>query len=589
MGFGRLNSRRQRAAHGKYGALLFACLFLSGCQAYIQKALLPNDGMRPATSDVIVVRDVAFTTPGGIRLVADFYRPKDIEFAPTILVRIPFSNTLGNRLRADAVAHFWAGRGYNVVIQGTRGRYKSDGRHYPLRHEREDGLATLRWLAAQPWFDGRLGMWGGSAFGYTQWALADQDAPGPSALMIQIASTDFHGMFYPGGAFSLESALFWAARSHGDVDTEPSFKKLEKGFQDFPLIEADDRAFADVGFFNDWAMHTQRDAYWNAIDGENRARTLKAPVLLMAGWFDPFLPTQIRDFQRIRREAGMTASTKSRLVIGPWSHADTVSLPGAPPLDNYRKAALAPSIAWFDEHLMGKPGADQAPVRIFVMGDNVWRDELTWPPERAQTIPFYLAETAEPMLQDAGKLTNALPASDAILSYVYDPQNPVPTRGGAMLGPRAGIAIQNDIERRPDVAVFLTEPLEHDIEVTGNVSAILYVSTTAPNTDFTAKLVDRHADGTTYNVCDGIQRRRYDADGSEQATEITIDLWPTSMVFRKGHRIGLEISSSNFPRYDRNPNTGGDIPLETLPVSARQSILFGTQYPSRLLLSVVPR
>lgn len=220
------------------------------------------------------------------------------------------------------------------------------------------------------------------------------------------------------------------------------------------------------------------------------------------------------------------------------------------------------------------------------MGDNIWRDESSWPPERARIIPFYLAHSASP---NSGALSAKLPPdTEGHRSYRYDPNNPVPSRGGAMLDPRAGIAVQNELEKRADVVVFYSVPLENDVEVTGNVSVMLYVTTTAPSTDFTAKLVDQHADGTIFNVSDGILRR-YDSDSGRAPTEIKIDLWPTSMVFKKGHRIGLEISSSNFPRYDRNPNTGTPIGQETQLKSAGQSLFFGTQYPSRLMLSVVPR
>jgi hypothetical protein len=264
----------------------------AGCTSVVGHFFLPKEGVREAVYPVERQKSVGFETRDGVSLVADVYRPRTTGKTPTILVRIPFSSTFKNRLAVDTVGEFWASRGYTVVIQGTRGRYKSSGQFYPLLYEAQDGRETLQWLAGQPWFDGRLGMWGGSAFGHTQWVLAAEEAPGPSALMIQIASTSFREMFHPGGAFSLESALFWAARSHGSEDRDPSFEALERGFAGFPLIEADDRAVGDVAFFNDWARHADAGDYWRRIDGADRARTLKAPVLLMAGWYDPFLPTR---------------------------------------------------------------------------------------------------------------------------------------------------------------------------------------------------------------------------------------------------------------------------------------------------------
>jgi putative CocE/NonD family hydrolase len=562
-------------------SLAAALALLAGCSAVVGHFVLPREGIREAKYRVEVEKDAGFVTSDGVRLAADIYRPRTGEKTPTILVRIPVTRSFKNELAVDVVGRFWASRGYTAVIQGTRGRYKSGGEFYPLRHELQDGRQTLQWLARQPWFDGRLGMWGGSAFGHTQWVLADQAHPGPQALIVQIASTSFREMFHPGGAFSLESALFWAARSHGEEDRDPSFEALEKGFAGFPLIEADDRSVGDVAFFNDWVRHASPDAYWRDIDGPQRARTLRAPVLLMAGWYDPFLPTQLRDFTTLRREADPAVGLRSRLVIGPWTHADPVRFPDGAVAGDYRPASLAPSVPWFDHHLLGQPldRSLQAPVRIFVMGENRWRDEQEWPLARASYVPYYLGS-------DGTLSASSAPVSQATRSFVYDPRDPVPSRGGAMLGPRAGIALQNGVEARPDVLSYSTDVLPQDVEITGPVRALLHVSTTAPHTDFTAKLVDVHPDGKAYNVCDGILRRAYAAG---RPTQITVELWPTSMLFRRGHRIRLEVSSSNYPRYDRNPNTGRDIASETQPVPARQTVHHGPATPSRIILPVVPR
>jgi putative CocE/NonD family hydrolase len=557
----------------------------------VSRNVLPREGVRPPEYRVDVERDVAMKTSDGVALVADVYHPHTEHSTPTILVRIPFTKTIKNRLGADIVGEFWASRGYTVVIQGTRGRYKSGGTFYPLRHERGDGVETLQWLARQPWFDGRLGMWGGSAFGHTQWVLADQSQPGPTALMIQIASTDFHGMFYPGGAFSLESALFWAVRSRGAKDEDPSFDALERGFKGFPLLDADERAVGRVAFFRDWVSHAQADAYWREIDGDNRAASVKAPVLLMAGWYDPFLQTQLNDFETIRRQTDPRVASESRLIIGPWAHAAAVRFPDGTTAGDYRPASFAPSIPWFDRHLLGRRSGDSfaMPVRIYVMGEKVWRDESEWPLARTRYTAFYLdgAGHANSDRGD-GRLSSERPPEGASVdSYVYDPRSPVPSRGGAMLGPRAGIFSQNEVEARSDVLVYSTEPLERDMEVTGPVSAVLHVATSAASTDFTVKLVDVHPDGRAYNVSDGILRREYTPQSAPQ--EITVQLWPTSMLFRKGHQVRVEVSSSNYPRYDRNPNTGRDISTEIFPETAIQRVYLGALTPSRIILPVIPR
>ena len=368
---------------------------------------------------------------------------------------------------------------------------------------------------------------------------------------------------------------------------------VEHGFQGVPLLEADNRAVGEVRFFDDWAAHTSRDSYWSAIDGESRARTIRAPVFLMAGWYDPFLPTQLRDFETIRREADPRIAAESRLVIGPWTHADAVRFPDGSSAGNYRAASIAPSISWFDHHLLGWPREDslKAPVRIFVMGENVWREEQQWPLARARSTPLYLRSggRANSTRGDGELSPERAATADTPDSFVYDPLQPVPSRGGTMLGPRSGIALQNDVESRPDVLVYSTRPLESDIEVTGPVSAILYVTTTAPSTDFCVKLVDVYPDGRAYNVSDGILRRNYMPNTPLEPVEITVELWPTSMLFRRGHRIRVEVSSSNFPRYDRNPNTGRHIPSETIAVRATQALNHGPTTASRIVLPIVPR
>lgn len=577
-------------------AILGSLLLCAGCQAIVSKVYLPQKDVRKADHGVRIERRAAMTTRDGVELVSYVYLPKTNEKTPTILVRIPFLKTYVNKIGADAIGRFWAKRGYAVVIQGTRGRFLSSGRFYPLRTEREDGIETLQWLTKQSWYNGRIGMWGGSTFGYTQWVLADQKDPGPSAFDIQISSTSFYDMFYPGGAFSLESALFWAVREHSQRQQWSPFEALVPGFEGFPLIEADDRAVGDIPYFNDWVTHVEKDSYWIEIDGQDRPRNLKAPALLMAGWYDPFLPSQIDDFMRVRNEADPAVAAATRLVIGPWGHARTVKLAGGFTPRSYRKESLRPSIAWFDRHLrMDSTISETAPVRIFVIGDNIWRDEQQWPLARTRYVPYYLHSGGKANGATGNGLLTTEPPSSAepTDTYIYDPKDPVPSAGGTTIGPRAGVARQNEIETRSDVLVYTTLPLDEDVEVTGPITLVLYVSTTAANTDFTGKLVDVHPDGKAFNVCDGILRRNYnDSVGKtkrDKPTEITIQLWPTSMVFHAGHRIRLEVSSSNFPRYDRNPNTGGNIPRETQPIPATQTIHHGVASPSHLILPIIPR
>jgi uncharacterized protein len=577
-------------------ATLVALLSVSVWVIYqITPSLLAHQlGFRRSQFAVRAQKRATMLTSDGIPLVAEIYHPQHTAHTPTILVRIPLTRDFKNSLFASMIGKMWAERGYTAVIQGTRGRFDSGGAFYPLRGERQDGIETLQWLAKQPWFDGHILTWGGSAFGHTQWAIADQT--GLSALTVYFASTNFHDMFYPGGAFSLDSALSWAVRSHGTKDRTdwPSADEVRQAANGFPLLDADRRATGtEVAFFKDWVEHPERDAYWIDIDGQDRLQALKAPVLLMAGWYDPFLPTQLKDYMRIR-ESGMAG--RSRLIVGPWTHASELTFPDGMKAESFRRQSLAISLPWFDENsgLATSPPPAGSPVRLFVMGKNEWRAEQEWPLARTQYTSFFLSsERAANGAAGDGRLNATAPtAKEPADSYTYDPLHPVPTAGGAMIGAAAGIARQNDIEDRRDVLVYTTPSLNQDAEVTGPISLILYVSTTAANTDFTAKLVDVHKDGSAFNISDGTLRRSYQEaqkpSASGKVHEIHLELWPTSMVFFRGHRIRLEVSSSNFPRFDRNPNTGNRIASEVNVISVKQTVRHDPQYPSRLILPIIP-
>ncbi len=544
---------------------------------------------RPAEYGVRLERHVTIRASDGTKLAADVFHPVGPEKTPTILVRLPYSKTLYNRMVESVVGTLWAERGYTAILQGTRGRYESGGVYYPLKYERQDGIDTLSWLKNQGWFDGKFVMWGGSYFGYTQWAISDVADPAPSAMMISIAASNFYDMFYPGGAFSLESALYWAVESRGRYDIEPRDIDLDRGYDGFPLIQADNRAAGEIGFFDDWANHPTRDSYWESIDGNDRAAHGRCPVFMMGGWSDPFLPAQLHDYAEIMRNASPAVVSQSHLVIGPWSHARSVQLPDGTTSENYRLASLAPSIPWFDRIFGRADSHGFPPVRIFVMGRNEWRDENEWPLKRTRFTSYYLSSSGGANGISGNSALTLDPPSEGEPAdhFTFDPENPVPTSGGAMIGPHAGYMQQNEAERRPDVLVYSTAPLKHEIEVTGPIRAILYVSTDAPSTDFTAKLVDVRPDGAAYNVSDGIIRRSY--YGSGRVERIAIELWPTSMVFMRGHRIRIEISSGNFPRYDRNPNTGRDIAIETQPRIAIQSVYHSANAASQIILPIIPQ
>ncbi len=583
-----------------------------GVAAWVGYLLAPslyagNVGYRRAEYAVRIERAQMLTSDGA-KLVAEVYRPVHTAHSPTVLVRIPFTKSLKNQLFANLFGRAWAERGYTVVIQGTRGRYDSSGKFYPLTFERKDGTETLQWLEKQSWFNGQIVTWGGSTFGHTQWAICDRKSPGPLAMNVYLSSTDFYDMFYPGGAFSLQSALSWAINSGGDKDLPdwPSVDKIVRAAKPLPLVEADRRATGhEISFFRDWALHRTRDSYWETVDGKERIRSLNAPVLLMAGWYDPFLPGQLRDFTAIGQSTNSRVRDNSRIVIGPWCHGNDVVFPEGKQ-DNFRASTIRDSLDWFDTMTGTSNGKGinaqtterrtTSPVRIFVAGTNKWRDENEWPLARTRYTSFYLHSAGKANGDaDGGELDTQMRSDEPADTYVYDPSNPTPTAGGPVIGKGSGIAVQNKIESRADVLIYTTPPLKADLEVTGNVALQLYVSSTASSTDFAAKLVDVYPDNKSYNVCDGIRRCSFNGltspatkTNSNNVNEMKIELWPTSRVFKKGHRLRLEVSSSNFPRFDRNLNTGDNDPLSTRTVTARQTIYHDRVYPSSLILPVIP-
>ncbi len=523
----------------------------------------------------------------GELLYADLYRPGKLESAPTILVRIPLDNTIKGRLLSNMVGRIWAERGYNVLIQGVRGRFNSKGKHVPFVNERTDGIATLKWLNQQPWHNGKTGMWGGSYFGYTQWVLSDQDTLGLKAMFTHISSSDMYKMFYPGKTFAYESALFWATRSYSGEDTPMEYERLKKGFEGGKMIEADNRVVQDIPFYNDWVTHTERDSYWRKVDGFERAKQLKVPVLMMAGWYDPFLNAQVQDFEEVRKEGDSTIANACRLIIGPWTHAETVQLPNGYQAKNYRLASIAPAIGWYDLHLKGIAGEKIPPVQIFVMGINQWRYENSFPLERTKYTSYYLGIDSSAMDTEKKQRIDTVPFQKLkIQTYLYDPADPIPSIGGVVLGGRAGPKPQNELATRKDILFYNSAILQEDLEVTGKIKLVLYVSTNAKNTDFMGKLVDVHPDGKAYTISEGALRKYY--SGKDQKEQIEIELSPTSNVFLKGHVIRLEISSSNYPRFSLNYNTGGNNFDESKGIVAEQKLYTGGIYSSQLVLPVIP-
>jgi putative CocE/NonD family hydrolase len=562
----------------------------------------------------------------GIVLYADVYRPDSPGPFPVALQRTPYDKgAAGSMTNLDPMKA--ARNGYAVVIQDTRGRYTSEGEFYAFRDEINDGYDTVEWAAAQPWSTGKVGMYGASYVGATQWLAAVARPPHLAAIVPNVTASNYHeGWAYQGGAFELGFNVSWtllqltlanfgALSSAKSVPTEKrrdlidAVNDMELSFRHLPTKDLPQLQGGLADYYYDWLAHPEFDDYWKNLCIEHNHPRLNVPAYNIGGWYDIFLGGTIRNFLGMRANGGSDDARRGqKLLIGPWQHG---SRGGSVVGDHYFGLAADAMAAdldgvhfrWFDYWLKGIDNGvlDEPPVRVFVMGDNVWREEQEWPLARAQNTSYYLHSQGKANSSSGdGSLSPEAPGEEPPDVYLYNPADPVPTRGGGLCcNPyfaANGAFDQQDIEARPDVLVYSTAPLERDLEVTGPVTVTLWAATSQTDTDFTAKLVDVCEDGCARNLTDGIIRARY-RDSSSNASFVepgrvyhyTIDLWATSNVFQRGHRIRVEISSSNFPRFDRNTNTGNVIAGDAEFKPALQTVMHDAQHPSHITLPVVPR
>ncbi len=548
---------------------------------------------------MIVERGLAVPMRDGVVLRADLYRPEGSRPAPALLLRTPYDRSVAMIPPSGVDPEAAVDAGFAVVCQDVRGQYGSDGEFYTFVAEGPDGYDSVEWVAAQPWCDGSVGMVGRSYPATCQWLAAGERPPHLKAICPVVTGSDFYrGWVYQGGAFQLGFNLFWTWM----MSNRRGAAKAEELFRHVPLrtVPLPDPKWSR--FYFDWLDHPTDDDYWQALAINRRYARIDVPALNVGGWFDVFLGGTLENFARMRSEGGSDAARAGqRLLVGPWAHGSTYGL-----FPDHSFELFSPDDAidfteyqlrFFDRHLRGAEGDDNGPpVQIFVMGENRWRDEDDWPPARGRPTPWYL--------RAGGVLSEEPPGDEEPDTYVYDPDDPAPTIGGpTSLPPRlmkanAGPLDQRRLEERPDVLVYSSAPLRQPLEVTGPLTVALYAATTAPDTDFVAKLTDVWPDGTSRILAEGVLRCRF-RDGFDDPRPVepgavygySIDLVATSNVFAAGHRIRLLVTSSSFPRFDRNANSGKplgtDGPDDLRP--ARQTLFHEGGRASHILLPIVPR
>ncbi len=580
----------------------------------------------PDSTSLKMDNNVAVTMRDGVVLYADIYRPDGEGPYPTILQRTPYdkTNSLSNTMLDPIRA---AKAGFAVVIQDTRGRHASEGEFYAFRDDIDDGYDTVEWAAAQPWSNGKVGMYGASYVGATQWLAATSRPPHLMTIIPTVTASNYHdGWTYQGGAFELGFNLSWTLlqltlanfKNVSGVQNVPQERRADlihdvdnmtEGFSYLPIKDFPGLDSGLAKYYYDWLAHPNFDEYWKKLSIEQHHAEIDVPALHFGGWYDIFLGGTIRNYLGMKDSgANETARNGQKLIIGPWAHGARGSTMAGRHYfgimaDHAATDVDGVHLRWFDHWLNGAENGiiDEAPVRIFVMGDDAWRDEQEWPLARAVQTRYYLHSGGKANSKHGdGSLSTINPQSEAPDVYLYNPANPVPTTGGALCcNPyfaANGAYDQNEVEERQDVLVYSTLPMEKDMEATGPVTVTLWASTSATDTDFTAKLVDVCEDGCARNLTDGIIRARYRDSMSNPAPLepgraycYEIDLWATSNVFKAGHQIRLEVSSSNFPRFDRNTNTGNIIAEDTELRPALQTVFHNGQQASYVSLSIVPR
>jgi putative CocE/NonD family hydrolase len=564
------------------------------------------DGQAAEPYGVVFENNVAMKTRDGVTLRADIYRPKADGKFPVLLERSPYNKytNLDSGLKAAA-------RGYVCIIQDVRGRFASEGQWYPFKNDAEDGYDAVEWAATLPYSNGKVGMIGGSYVGVTQMLTAVAAPPHLVGIYPGITASNYHAHWaYQGGAFMQLLAQAWASvlsvhelERRTGASALPTHWDLKRPPAEYPLLDPGTAAGLAPYYF-DWIAHPTYDDYWKQWSIEEHFGQIKVPALHLAAWYDLFQDGSIRNYAGIRQFGGSEAARKGqRLIIIPGGHAGFEQKIGEV---DFGKGSLMDTweygLRWYDWLLKGIDNgmAQEKPVKIFVMGKNIWRDEDDWPLARAKYTRYYLHSDGKAnTLSGDGGLSTIIPAAEPADKYVYDPDDPMPTHGGAILGDTIhyppGPLDQGAVEGRPDVLVYTTSAFEKDTEVTGPISLEVYVSSSAVDTDFTGKLIDVWPNGFAGNLTDGILRLRY--RNSMEKTElmnpgeiyrVTIDLWSTANVFLAGHKLRLEIASSNFPRFDRNLNTGVNPESSSLAVKATNVVYHDHDHPSALILPIIP-
>ena len=527
-----------------------------------------------ATSAFAEVKTETITIPmrDGVTLTADLYRDDSVKEAPVILTRTPYDRT-----KQKGTGEKWAKAGYIFIAQDCRGKFGSSGDFAPYNNEGQDGYDTIEWITRQSWCSGRVGMMGGSYVGAVQWQAAAENPPGLAAIAPQATWSSFYRNLYLGGSVRLSLIAGWiAGNSPKPEGAKPN--DFNKALLRLPLGEVDSAIGWEMPWLDAFLTHPQPDGLWTRLDHKSRHPERQLPELHVVGYYDFFSRESVDNFMIMQKQArDEKTRQQQRLILGPWDHG-TVGKTKVADVEFGPDAAVdlfAIQLDWFDRHLKQDPAAlakPFPPVRYFSMGDNVWQDAQSWPPDGFKETPFFLRSDGKANTRKGnGRLTREAPDQDETAdTFRADPANPTPstpiTEARPIKAAVWGPVDQSAIEDRDDVLVYTSEPMTAPLTFAGNAEAKLHVSTDTPDADWAVKLIDVHPDGFAQNIARGILRGRYRTSLLKpelmkpgQVYEITVDLGPVAATIAKGHQLRVDISGADFPLYDRNSNTAEGI------------------------------
>ena len=563
-------------------------------------------------NDIRVDNRVPVRMRDGVTLYADVYRPVGEGRHPVLVSRTPYSTERFPTAYDAAV--YLAQRGYVYVFQDIRGRHESEGRWEPFFDDEKDGYDTVEWAAKQPWSNGKVAMQGGSYLGQNQWRAAQGGPPSLVTIFPMVSSTSlYHDWITLNGGWRLSFNFGWGpVRQESRIMQNPgphTVNGLRAIHYDqvqwhLPLNTMQQLVGRNARFYDEWLAHPDYDAYWKPLNVEELFERIGVPVHTFGGWFDIFSQGTLRGYVGMSQKGATdNARRGSNIVIGPWGHGPSQKFGAIDFGSEANVDALALQLRWYDYWLKGIDNglASEPPVKLFVMGRNEWVYEREYPLARTEYKPFYFASGGGAnSSRGDGRLTWDKPAGTSTADrFRYDPDDPVPSLGGnncCGTPTPAGPMDQRPIEGRRDILIYTSDFLTEEVEATGPVRVVLYASSDAVDTDFVAKLVDVHPDGTSYNMAEGILRARY-RDSLAKPTPLTpgqvyrmeIDLVGTSIAFLKGHRIRVHVTSSHFPQFDRNPNTGAAFGTTDKVRVAQQTVYHDAERPSHIVLPVIPR